>query len=400
MIICRHCATPHSWRRNQEAGKLTVVRMLADDLTGSLDTICPFASTSEPIPVFWQGGAQPPVSGSFAFDTETRELSTRGAVDAIADLTPTLLVADVAIKKLDSLLRGHTAAEIAACLDTGAFASTVLAPAFPAQGRITRNGRQIVLQDAGRDQQELTCDLHAELSALGHIVRHAKRSDDVAGSGIFLCDAETDADLDAVVAAGRRLSPPVLWCGSAGLTCALSVRGLNVFGHMPSSPVLIIVGSDHRSSAAQTDTLAKLRPELITFVDPASQDDIGTLIEFVAHRIDRGLPSALAFRFAEHTSHSTAGQAISETLAIAVEQLPRPSSVLVTGGDTLFRFVGAAGAESLKVSGELMPGVPVSMLEGGHWDALTVISKSGAFGNANLLCNLLNRFEENSHAVT
>ncbi len=379
---------------------MTVVRMLADDLTGALDTICPFATVSEPIPVFWQGGALPPISGSYAIDTETREASARNAVGAIAGLTPVLHAADVAVKKLDSLLRGHTAVEIAACLDTGTFASTVVAPAFPSQGRITRNGRQFVLQDAGCDPQELACDLHAELSALGHVARHAKRSDDVAGSGIFVCDAETDEDLDNVVAAGRGLTPPILWCGSAGLTRALSGRRLNEPRQMPSSPVLIIVGSDHPSSAAQTDTLAKLCPELITIADPASQDDIGASINFAARRIDQGLPSALAFRFATHTSHAAASQAVSETLAAAVKQLPCPETVLVAGGDTLFRFVSAAGAESLAVSGEMMPGIPVSKLKGGNWDGLTVVSKSGAFGKADLLCTLLDQFEENSHDIT
>ena len=379
---------------------MTVVRMLADDLTGALDTICPFATVSEPIPVFWQGGALPPISGSYAIDTETREVSARNAVGTIAGLTPVLHVADVAVKKLDSLLRGHTAAEIAACLDTGTFASTVVAPAFPSQGRITRNGRQYVLQDAGRDPLELACDLHAELSALGHVARHAKRSDDVAGSGIFVCDAETDEDLDNVVAAGRGLTTPILWCGSAGLTRALSGRRLNKPRQMPSSRVLIIVGSDHPSSAAQTDTLAKLHPELITIIDPASQDDIGASIKFVARRLDQGRPSALAFRFATHTSRAAASQAVSATLAVAVKLLPCPETILVAGGDTLFRFVSAAGAESLAVSGELVPGIPVSKLKGGNWDALTVVSKSGAFGNADLLCTLLDQFEENSHEVT
>ena len=389
---------PDTGTERQE--KMTVVRMLADDLTGALDTICEFATTREPIPVFWQSDALPTKSGSYAIDTETRDSSARDAVENIASLTPVLLEADIAVKKLDSLLRGHTAAEIAACLDTSAFASAVVAPAFPSQGRITRNGRQFVLQDAGREPQELACNLIAELGGLGHVSRLAKQSDDVAGSGIFVCDAETDDDLSNVVVAGRGLMTPILWCGCAGLTRALSERKLIESHQLPSSPVLIIIGSDHLSSTAQTERLAKIHPELITIVDSSSLDDIWVSIKFLAHRIDQGLPSALAFRFAADTSHTLASRIVSETLAVAVEQLPCPGSVLVAGGDTLFRFVSAAGAVSLAVSGELVPGIPISKLKGGKWDALTVVSKSGAFGKADILCALLDQFQENSNDIT
>lgn len=102
---------------------MTVVRMLADDLTGAVDTICPFATVTERVPVFWRDGVSAPASGSFALDTETRELSDQDAVSVVADLLPALYGADVAFKKLDSLLRGHPVGEIAACLNAGSFAS-------------------------------------------------------------------------------------------------------------------------------------------------------------------------------------------------------------------------------------------------------------------------------------
>ena len=378
---------------------MTVVRMLADDLTGAVDTICPFATVAEPIPVFWQGGALPPVSGSFALDTETREESDQDAVSVVANLLPALYSADVAFKKLDSLLRGHPAAEIAACLNAGAFASIVIAPAFPDQGRITRNGRQFILLGAGGGLQELECDLRADLTGLGLVVQRAKCSDAVNKSGIFVCDAETNADLERVVTAGRGLKPPILWCGSSGLARALSVREANESVPMPAMPILMIIGSDHPSSIAQVDALRQHRPEVLTILDSATPDENAKSIELMAHCLDQGLASTLAFRFTANTSGSAAGQAISTTLSNAVERLPLPGSVLVTGGDTLLRFVGSTGADSLLVSGELMPGVPVSELSGGVWDALTVVSKSGAFGKAASLCDLLELFEGKNHAT-
>jgi D-threonate/D-erythronate kinase len=37
----------------------------------------------------------------------------------------------------------------------------------------------------------------------------------------------------------------------------------------------------------------------------------------------------------------------------------------------------------------MMPGIPTSVLRGGVWDGLRIVSKSGAFGDAGLLARLL-----------
>ena len=59
--------------------------------------------------------------------------------------------ADIAFKKVDSLLRGNSFAEIAWLMGQGRFARAVFAPAFPAQGRITVDDRQwLVTPDLAR----------------------------------------------------------------------------------------------------------------------------------------------------------------------------------------------------------------------------------------------------------
>ena len=47
------------------------------------------------------------------------------------------------------------------------------------------------------------------------------------------------------------------------------------------------------------------------------------------------------------------------------------------------------GAASLEVQGRILPGLPRSVLRGGLWDGVTVVSKSGAFGPPHLLRDLL-----------
>ena len=186
---------------------MTHLRLLADDLTGALDSAAGFVPLTGPVSVTWHAFA---ARGSVAFDSDSRDLSAEQAHRTRLKASSAQLLdgGAPAFKKIDSLLRGHVALELAACMRR--FDHCVLAPAFPFQGRITRDGRQLVR--SGDGWRDTGVDLSAELHALGVAAR--------------CCDAETDADLDAIVAEGRRLAGRVLWCGTGGLAGALA-------GHRP-----------------------------------------------------------------------------------------------------------------------------------------------------------------------
>ena len=102
-------------------------------------------------------------AGSVAIDSGTREMPAEAARVRIDRLAPLLDGGAPAFKKIDSLLRGHVALELAACMRR--FDHCVLAPAFPFQGRITRDGRQLVR--TGDVWRDTGVDLPAELRALG-----------------------------------------------------------------------------------------------------------------------------------------------------------------------------------------------------------------------------------------
>ena len=177
----------------------------------------------------WHGTDLPEAA---AIDSGTRDMPEAAARVAIERVAPLLVGGAPAFKKIDSLLRGHVALELAACMRW--FDHCVLAPAFPFQGRITRGGRQLVRSDAG--WRDTGVDLVAALRALGVAVE--------------VRDAETDADLDAIVAAGRALGGRVLWCGTGGLAGALAGRRAVPCPALPR-PVLALIGSDHAVSRAQ-----------------------------------------------------------------------------------------------------------------------------------------------------
>src|SRR5688500_3671015 len=141
--------------------------IIADDLTGALDTAAPFAAHGwRTCVVPWRdrdlGGAVAAAAMRHevvVVDTASRHLPAREAarrVRAVVQATRGGRRAHY-YKKIDSTLRGNVAAELSAfCAATGV-ARLPLAPAFPAQGRVTRggavwvNGQPLLASAAARD---------------------------------------------------------------------------------------------------------------------------------------------------------------------------------------------------------------------------------------------------------
>lgn len=339
------------------------LRLLADDLSGALDSGAEFTALCGPLPLVLRG---PPAA---LMDSATREASRAEAMARVAALAPLLADAEIAFKKLDSLLRGHVAAELAACWATGAFRHLVLAPAFPAQGRVTRGGRVLSRRGTGWHPHG---DLGALLRAEG---LRATLGDATAPlpDGITVFDAETDADLARIAA--LRGAGPVLWAGSGGLARALATpvapdRALH-------GPVLGVFGSDRDETAAQLAACGAAH--LVVAADDAAR---------IAARMAQG-PALLSIALPAGLGRAEAAARIADTLATLLPRLPRPGTLLAAGGETLRAAALAAGAESLLATGIAEPGVPRATLRGGAWDGVAVVSKSGAFGGPSLWRDLL-----------
>jgi uncharacterized protein YgbK (DUF1537 family) len=364
------------------------VRIVADDLTGALDTAAPLVALAGPLPVYWDRAVIPAVAGSFALDTESRDVAAPGSawLEAFAG-------ADLAFKKIDSLLRGNTAREVAACLANGRFPSALIAPAFPAQQRITAAGRQYWRAGSGEPWQPVACDLASELCESGATLGMAASAAALAGAGIFFCDAASEHDLAALVTAGRRLAGPVLWCGCAGLARALAGAPRDAAAPRLEPPLLLVIGSHHPVTLTQIQALGEHVPSVLVRIRPG--DAIGPAIRAVDQVLTRHGRAALVIEIADGTGAAAAGPLFDRILGRA--DLPRPRSLIVTGGATLHRLVRALGAEALIVSGEPLPGIARSHMQGGRWHGTVVISKSGAFGDPGLLLRLADSIKADSH---
>jgi len=348
------------------------LRLVADDLTGALDTAARFAASGA-VPVLWTPPTLP-AAGPLAVDSGTREMSRAEASARVAAIVAALPQAPDALyyAKLDSLLRGHAAAEIAAWLSVLRPAACLIAPAFPYQGRITRGGRQMVRD--GADWKPTDTDLADDLANEGLIVQR-RRPGDAAPTGLSLWDAESDADLAAIAAAGRTLTGPVLWCGSGGLASALA--GPVAVPDLPAAlprPLLGLFGTDHPVTAAQLAACG------VPLLSAAGDVAVRLLSEGLA-LVRPDLPEGL--------SRDAAARRIATAFATLTERLPPPATLVVSGGETLRALCAALAAERLDLTGEILPGVPRAVLRGGRWDGVGVVSKSGAFGPPGLLRDLL-----------
>lgn len=354
------------------------LRLLADDLTGALDTAAELVGLAGPVPAFWHGAIPATLPPSAALDSGTRELGAAPAAATASALAASLVGVGIAYKKIDSLLRGPTIAELAACMRAGEWRHCALAPAFPYQGRITREGVQHARDGEGR-WSAASGPIVATLRAEG-VDAHAGRLDADPHPGINVFDAETDDDLRRVVATVRQWPGPVLWSGSGGLAQALAGDKEALAPAALPPPVLGLFGSDQAIMAAQLEACA---PHWVR-LPHGGPTDAAVKRQLAADGVALAsvdLPLGL--------TRADAARLIAAELERLTLDMPPPGTLVVAGGETLRGLCLSLGARSLEVQGRIVPGLPYSIMRGGRWDGVTVVSKSGAFGHRTLLRDLL-----------
>lgn len=369
-----------------------MVRILADDLSGALDAAGPFASRDGATCVYWDvGRAGTHVGDRIALDSASREVD---AGDAIARTRAAALALwtgrpGLAFLKIDSVWRGSPAAAIATASAEGRFDRVVVAPAFPEQGRMTRDGGQWVVEGA-----RLRCvvpNIAAELRRYG--LDAAAEASASPSTIAVVCDASSADDLAAIVKRYWLTGVRTLWCGTRGLARALADHAAGIgsatdtTAHEPPAlrgPVLVVVGTDHPVSVAQAGVLER-------------QPGIACHTVAVGTRLEGATPSVVAaaeavlLRFAipADSTREVARRMIAQALRDEVDRLPRPGLVVATGGETVRALSEALGATRLDVLAEHEPGIPIAIWGDGRWAGTPILSKSGGFGSQDLFARVV-----------
>jgi D-threonate/D-erythronate kinase len=407
--------------------------IIADDLTGAAD--CGVACGPGAVVLLRKPDGRMPDAAVLAVDADTRSMAAEQAAHTIADLVTEIVSCDdsearnrrpvLLFKKVDSTLRGNIGAELAAALQSRRRHATpservvaLFAPASPAQGRTTVEGRHMVhghlLEDSDLwpDQSvRPSSDLAAILRESGlscasvglPIVRAGARPFETAmirlasEVDVLVCDAETDTDLDAIARAAMVLNPRTVWCGSAGL--ARHVPRAAGFRPLPpgfdsapfvAGPTLFVVGSLAHASLGQARALAAA-PDVIAVTIPHAlllSTEPTTVLQEHAQLIAAGLQQGkdVLVRL-DAAEPCAAGDARGLTTSLARLIAPcadQAGALVATGGETARSILDAWGIRRLRLLGEVEPGLPWSVAEG--WRRpLIILTKAGSFGTPRTL---------------
>jgi uncharacterized protein YgbK (DUF1537 family) len=389
--------------------------ILADDLTGAADCAIAFGRTGHAAVVTWGevGDASDRRLPILAYDTASRGLAAEAAAGRHVDVLERLSgPGRLLFKKIDSTLRGQPAAETAAALahlkSRSGSAFGVFAPAFPATGRTTVDGRVLVngraLEQAEvwqRDHTYPNADLVDVLATAG--IRGEKvtlgtiRGGDLramfarlAGEGdrIAVCDAETDRDLHLIAEASLPASSSTFFIGSAGFAHALAGLDAGDVAEPPrmtasASGTLIVVGSlagASRSAAREleaTGTVAHFPVAPETLLDGGAGR--GSLAADVMKRLSGGGDALIEIMMDDEPDLSL-GPRLSQALADALQSVaPAIGAFAATGGETAAMLLSRFGVNGIRLADEIEPGVSLGLTLGKL--SVPVATKAGAFGD-------------------
>jgi uncharacterized protein YgbK (DUF1537 family) len=396
--------------------------IIADDLTGGLDTGVAFAARG------WRTvlriheeercllPASPPPD-VIVWDTETREANEETAARIARSVCaePSVRGSARLYKKIDSTLRGPWLAELWEVSQAGARPGpVVLCPAFPAVGRTVVDGEARVhgqsLADAGFPGSGRLCD-RLEGRWLGSVRFLASSealaemlSDDEPQPRLLVVDAATDRDLEALAATIETTQNRCLPCGAGGLAMAWARALIPDPDPLPplapvAGPVWVVAGSQHRATRQQMEALAESPDAHVEWIEAGAANLPARL---------RHLPGAatlgVALRQGDGRSRSAADPAFAAWAAecisgIAAEARQRGIGALVaTGGETAALLLRAMGASTLRIDRELIPGIPLCQIADGPWAGTPLVTKAGGFGERDALIGVVARlhFESGS----
>lgn len=342
--------------------------IIADDLTGALDSAVPFAARGlktlvarrpEDLAGILRDNVD--VAAVSTASREGGEAEARRAVARIGEVIAGLGIPTPRVfKKVDSRLKGHVAAEVEEVARLGGASRAVVCPSIPAQARTVAGGFL-----RGRGVAE-PIDIAARF----------------AGSGLNV-SAPDAADMDQLARIVAEAGEGDLLVGAAGLAFALAEEmapadAADRRAPRLAAPALLACGSRDPITLAQLERLrAVARPNWIEAPNGTLPDEGDAVVGSLT--VLQMTAGAVAIDGHE------AGRNFSATVCRLMQQDIR--SLLCCGGEIADAVLGASGIGVITLVGELSPGVPAGMVRLGDKNIL-LATKSGGFGDVDCLLQI------------
>jgi uncharacterized protein YgbK (DUF1537 family) len=376
------------------------VGLIADDLTGALDVAAPFAQRGLVTRVVGQLQALETAAelrcDVLSVNTGSRHVDSDQAAQLVNRVCRffTRQPLELLYKKIDSTLRGHVAAEIIAAMAASHRYRAVMTPALPAQGRIMRNGEVYVhgmplretafMRDpvAAPDARPLAEQLQRYSADLRVSTGTAEPVWSADGMQVWIADCADDAGIERIArtALAQNLAAAMVMAGSAGLAEGLAQAA---FGNRQplkitrsgGGTILYIVGSRAPASLLQAEQL-DARPGCAVIDAPAGLIDTDSALRILQTRPGIALIQVPAVPVGEPLAVATE---LGDGVARLLQQIT-PAALIITGGDTAAAVLDALEQPVVELSGELLPGIPLSYIDH-QGRRLPLITKAGGFGD-------------------
>jgi D-threonate/D-erythronate kinase len=404
------------------------VVMVADDLTGAADAAIHFIPSAgdmllldmeRPVPEGIQAG-----TSGFALNTASRNLEEREAVRLVTRATEFLssLSLRLIYKKMDSQLRGRPGLEVETLRKGLGLACAFVAPAYPEQGRTTRDaihlvhGVPVAEGEAGKDPvtpvtrsslPELIADQagvktsHIYLKDLNQGMEEVYRKIGAfmkQGVRVITFDSVSREHLDMVARLGLERFPGTLLAGSAGL--ALSAAALINTDSLRTPPalprcrsLLFVCGSASRVLHQQADALVSTGVCGEVSIGPESLTDADRWKALRNEAQEAWARGDLLIRIsAEPMALRAMGtDELLSRLAVLVRGLLESKAmegIFLSGGDTARKVLSETNARAIRIKGQACPGMAWGVAEGGTLAGVLTVTKAGAFGREEDLVRL------------
>ncbi|MEY9215505.1 four-carbon acid sugar kinase family protein [Thermobifida halotolerans] len=417
------------------------VLVIADDLIGAAATAARFARSGQRVTTV---APEHVTRAAEDYDVvvanlDSRHMPPHQAKDLVTDVVEAVWPVGLVVKRIDTTLRGNLGAEVEAAWQAVRERGTpqarprvLLAPAFPATGRTTADGVQL-LDGTPLEHTEATLDplsppaggdvaeLFARQSGLAvrrvpvrRVTGELLAAELAAGDEpVVLCDAHAESYLTELAEAAARAHREhgVVWLtadpGPLGalLAEALHLRGR---GHV-AGPLLAAVGSTTGLTRRQLDAVTRTGP--VSFVD-AAPDALVNGREKLSRALTDALtshvfPDVVVVRLNASAAEVAAlplrqrrvlPDRLAEVVAAAVVNAQQeggaaggPSGLFTTGGDLTSAVLDVLGVRAFDVGGEVLPLTVHGVLVGGPLDGVPLIAKGGLVGDSVAIAECLGR---------
>jgi uncharacterized protein YgbK (DUF1537 family) len=377
--------------------------IIADDLTGALDTGIQFSKIGVDTVVSINPGELVSDTDVIVADTESRHLLPETAYERVRRVLYVTGEVGYIYKKTDSTLRGNTGAEFKAIIDETSH-PVIFIPAFPEMGRTTKNGIQYIngvplgespfasdpvnpvrksyIPDIIKEQADLDCVV---------VTREEYGEIKFKKGVVYIIDGETRDDLELIGEILKDKGLIKITAGCAGFARTLAnliypeKRDRSTHLGIKARPLILVCGSINEVSLRQVE-YAKRNYQALDIV--LSLEDIinGTidlpdingeeiiLIRTTDKHLDinsyKDLPVIIQERLGEVTSRFL--------------QLTKSNTLVVFGGDTLLGITEKLGISHLYPLIEIEDGVVLS-----EASSFFFITKAGGFGKEDIIDRII-----------